>query len=34
MHPNIENLREKLVKSLSYIEAKIDFAEDDLPEVF
>ena len=26
-----ENLREKLVKSLSYIEAKIDFAEDDLP---
>ena len=29
---NIINLREKLVKSLSYIEAKIDFAEDDLPE--
>ena len=27
-----ENLRSKLVKSLSYIEAKIDFAEDDLPE--
>ena len=27
-----ESLREKLVKSLSYIEAKIDFAEDDLPE--
>ena len=27
-----ENLRKKLVKSLSYIEAKIDFAEDDLPE--
>ena len=27
-----ENLREKLVKSLSYIEAKIDFAEDDLPD--
>jgi tRNA modification GTPase len=26
------HLREKLVKSLSYIEAKIDFAEDDLPE--
>ncbi|MDC3127034.1 tRNA uridine-5-carboxymethylaminomethyl(34) synthesis GTPase MnmE [Candidatus Pelagibacter bacterium] len=26
------NLREKLIKSLSYIEAKIDFAEDDLPE--
>ena len=26
------DLREKLVKSLSYIEAKIDFAEDDLPE--
>ena len=25
-------LREKLIKSLSYIEAKIDFAEDDLPE--
>jgi tRNA modification GTPase len=25
------SLREKLVKSLSYIEAKIDFAEDDLP---
>ena len=25
-------LREKLVKSLSYIEAKIDFAEDDLPD--
>ena len=22
----------KLIKSLSYIEAKIDFAEDDLPE--
>ena len=29
-----ENLREKLVKSLSYIEAQIDFAEDGLPEVF
>ena len=27
-----DNLREILVKSLSYIEAKIDFAEDDLPE--
>ena len=27
-----EDLRKKLVKSLSYIEAKIDFAEDDLPE--
>jgi len=27
-----DNLREKLIKSLSYIEAKIDFAEDDLPE--
>ena len=26
------NLREKLIKSLSYVEAKIDFAEDDLPE--
>ncbi len=26
------DLREKLLKSLSYIEAKIDFAEDDLPE--
>ncbi len=26
------NLREKLIKSLSYIEAKIDFAEEDLPE--
>ncbi|MDC0511396.1 tRNA uridine-5-carboxymethylaminomethyl(34) synthesis GTPase MnmE [Pelagibacteraceae bacterium] len=26
------NLREKLIKSLSYIEAQIDFAEDDLPE--
>ena len=26
------SLREKLIKSLSYIEAKIDFAEDDLPE--
>ncbi len=25
-------LREKLIKSLSYIEAKIDFAEEDLPE--
>jgi len=25
-------LREKLIKSLAYIEAKIDFAEDDLPE--
>jgi tRNA modification GTPase len=25
------NLREKLVKSLAYIEAQIDFAEDDLP---
>ena len=27
-----DNLREKLIKSLSYIEAKIDFAEEDLPE--
>jgi len=27
-----DDLREKLIKSLSYIEAKIDFAEDDLPE--
>jgi tRNA modification GTPase len=26
------NLREKLIRSLAYIEAKIDFAEDDLPE--
>ncbi len=26
------DIREKLIKSLSYIEAKIDFAEDDLPE--
>jgi tRNA modification GTPase len=26
------DLREKLLKSLAYIEAKIDFAEDDLPE--
>ena len=26
------DLREKLIKSLSYIEAKIDFAEDNLPE--
>ena len=26
------NLREKLVKSLAYIEAQIDFAEDDLPQ--
>jgi tRNA modification GTPase len=26
------DLREKLIKSLSYIEAKIDFAEDDLPD--
>ena len=26
------DLREKLIRSLSYIEAKIDFAEDDLPE--
>jgi len=26
------NLREKLIKSLGYIEAKIDFAEDDLPD--
>ena len=26
------NLREKLVRSLSFIEAKIDFAEDDLPD--
>jgi len=26
------NLREKLIKSLAYIEAKIDFDEDDLPE--
>ena len=27
------DLRKKLLKSLSYIEAKIDFAEDDLPEM-
>ena len=27
-----DDLRSKLVKSLSFIEAKIDFAEDDLPE--
>jgi tRNA modification GTPase len=26
------NLRYKLIKSLAYVEAKIDFAEDDLPE--
>ncbi len=26
------NLREKIIKSLSFIEAKIDFAEEDLPE--
>ena len=26
------DLREKLIKSLAYIEAKIDFAEDDLPD--
>jgi len=26
------NLREKLIKSLAYIEAKIDFAEEDLPD--
>ena len=26
------NLREKLIKSLAYIEAKIDFGEDDLPD--
>jgi tRNA modification GTPase len=26
------DLRQKLIKSLAYIEAKIDFAEDDLPE--
>ena len=26
------SLREKIIKSLAYIEAKIDFAEDDLPE--
>jgi tRNA modification GTPase len=26
------NLREKIIKSLAFIEAKIDFAEDDLPE--
>ena len=26
------NLRQKLIKSLAYIEAKIDFAEDDLPK--
>jgi len=26
------NLRKKLIKSLAYIEAKIDFAEEDLPE--
>jgi len=27
-----DDLREKLIKSLAYIEAKIDFAEDNLPE--
>ena len=27
-----DDLRSKLIKSLSFIEAKIDFAEDDLPE--
>ncbi|MDC0472753.1 tRNA uridine-5-carboxymethylaminomethyl(34) synthesis GTPase MnmE [Pelagibacteraceae bacterium] len=27
------DLREKLIKSLAYIEAKIDFAEDDLPDM-
>ena len=26
------NLREKLIKALAYVEAKIDFAEDDLPD--
>ncbi len=26
------NLREKIIKSLAYIEAKIDFAEEDIPE--
>ena len=26
------NLRDKIIKSLAYVEAKIDFAEDDLPE--
>jgi tRNA modification GTPase len=26
------NLREKIIKALAYIEAKIDFAEDDLPD--
>jgi len=29
---HFNNLREKLIKSLSYIEAQIDFAEDDLPD--
>ena len=28
------DLREKIIKSLAYIEAKIDFAEDDLPEKY
>ena len=36
IHGNTSNyynsLREKLIKSLSYIEAKIDFAEDDISE--
>ena len=27
-----DDLRSKLIKSLSFIEAKIDFSEDDLPE--
>ena len=27
-----DNLREKIIKSLAFIEAKIDFAEEDLPE--
>ncbi len=26
------DLREKIIKSLAFIEAKIDFAEEDLPE--
>ncbi len=36
IHGNASNyyndLREKIIKSLAYVEAKIDFAEDDLPE--
>ena len=29
---NLMNLREKLLKILSHIEAKIDFPDEDLPE--